>query len=114
MKGESRAPAQVVVLRAGRGDLGGDLAQLRLIQFDDAAQAVVIARLREPQGLLSLRDKPRRHIQAAKRGVGFEPRHPHLLGNLHRQILDIFVDGLARRLGFALARRVQFAVKIGR
>jgi hypothetical protein len=61
---------------------------LGLIQLDDAAKTVVVSRLRKSQALLSLCDRPRGHIQAAKRGTGFKPRDPHLLGNLNREILD--------------------------
>ncbi len=53
------AAAQIGIGCVRSSNLGRSLIELRLIQFDDAAQPGVIAVLRQSQSFLTLRDEPR-------------------------------------------------------
>jgi hypothetical protein len=110
-EGQGGAPAEVLVLRTGGGDLSRHLAQLRLIQLDDAAEADVVASVSEAQRLPGLFDQARRHVQTSEGVVGFEPCDAYLFGNLNGEGLHIAVGCLGAQFGFGLAGAVELTVE---
>ena len=101
------AAAQVGVSSIRSGDLGGGFVELRLIQFDNASQARVIAVLCQSQSLLALRDESRSDIQTAIGFIGAIPAVPYLLANLKTQFIRI----LCSRIRFQLRLRLPCAIR---
>lgn len=84
---------------------------MRLIQFHDAAQAGVIAILRQPQSLTAQGDEPLRYIQASIRFVGAIPAIPYLLAYFEPQLVHIPRSCVRLQLSLCLPRAACTAIE---
>src|SRR3954468_11012095 len=77
-------PAQILVFGCSRVDLGGYLAGVRLVHFDNASETGVVARLREMNSFAGLLHQLAGDAQPAKRSVRVVPGGTDVATDLNR------------------------------